>query len=214
MTSSRHQRALRAAAAATLATFVALLSHVAAGGEPPSALGAALPWALSLMISLPVVGCRVSVVRLGAAVTAAQTLFHVMFALGVVPLAGSARMPTPASGLTGPFSLHAGHMSLPASPSAPGEIAAAAPDAAMIGAHILAAAITTLLLHRGERLLAALADLARRIATRLRSVTRDAVPSAPMPPRLRPLASSVRTPRLRALVAAPARRGPPALLAL
>lgn len=213
MTPSRHQRALRAAAAATLATFVALLSHVAAGGEPPSALGAALPWALSLMISLAVVGRRVSVVRLGAAVTAAQTLFHVMFALGVVPLAGSARIATP-SGLTGPFSLHAGHMSLPASPSAPGAVAAATPDAAMIGAHILAAAITTLLLHRGERLLAALADLARRIATRLRSVTRDAVPSAPMPPRLRPLASSVRTPRRRALVAAPARRGPPALLAL
>ncbi|OYC96001.1 hypothetical protein [Microbacterium sp. Yaish 1] len=214
MTSPRHQRALRASAAATLATFVALLSHVAAGGEPPSALGAALPWALSLVVSLVIVGRRLSVVRLGVAVTAAQVLFHVMFALGVVPLAGSAGVSTGGTSQTGPMSLHAGHMSLPASVSAPGALSAVAPDAAMIGAHVLAAVATTLLLHRGERLLAGLVGLARRIAVRLRSVARGAVPSAPAPLRVRPLVSSVRMPRRRALVAAPARRGPPALLVL
>ncbi|MDQ1217096.1 hypothetical protein [Microbacterium arborescens] len=214
MNSPRHQRALRAGAAATLATFVALLSHVAAGGEPPSALGAALPWALSLVVSLVIVGRRLSVVRLGAAVAAAQVLFHVMFALGVVPLAGSAGVSTAGTSQTGPMSLHPGHVPLPASVSAPGALAAVAPDAAMIGAHVLAAVATTLLLHRGERLLAGLIGLARRIAVRLRSVARDAVPSAPAPLRVRPLVSSVRMPRRRALVAAPARRGPPALLVL
>lgn len=216
MTSPRHQRALRAVAAATLATFVALLSHVAAGGEPPSPLGAALPWALSLMVSLLVVGRRLSVVRLGVAVTAAQALFHVMFALGVVPLAGSAPGAPGAAGQTGPFSLHAGHMSLPASlaiPGVPGALAGVAPDAAMLAAHVLAAAVTTLLLHRGEQLVAALSDIARRIALRLRTVTRGALPRVQMPPRVRPLTASVGMPRLRALLAAPARRGPPALLA-
>ncbi|OWP21881.1 hypothetical protein CBF90_09330 [Microbacterium sp. AISO3] len=214
MTSPRHQRALRAGAAATLATFVALLSHVAAGGEPPSGLGAALPWALSLVVSLVVVGRRLSAVRLGAAVTAAQVLFHVMFALGVVPLAGSAGVSTAGASQTTPMSLHAGHMSLPASLSAPGALAAVAPDAAMIGAHVLAAVATTLLLHRGERLLSALLGLARRIAVRLRSAARDAVPPAPNPLRVRAIVSSVRMPRRCALVAAPARRGPPVLLAL
>ncbi|MFS0714122.1 hypothetical protein ABC195_09565 [Microbacterium sp. 2P01SA-2] len=214
MISSRQQRALRAVVAATLATFVALLSHVTAGGEPPSLLGAALPWALSSMVSLLVVGRRLSLARLGAAVAAAQVLFHVMFALGVVPLAGSAGPAGASAGPAGPISLHAGHMSLPASLSEPGALAAVAPDVAMIVAHVVAAVLTTVLLHSGERLVGALAGLARRIALRLRSVARDAVLPAPTSPLPVPVVSNVRAPRLRALIAAPARRGPPVLLAL
>lgn len=214
MTSPRQQRALRAGAAATLATAVALLSHVAGGGEAPAPLGVALPWALSLVVCLLLVGRRLSGLRLGLAVTAAQVLFHAMFAVGVVPLAGSAHAPGATGAAGEPRGLHSGHMSLPASVTAPGSIEQVIPDAAMIGAHLAAAFATTLMLHRGERLLTALADLARRIGRRLRAVVRGAVPPSTAPLRRRTVAVPVRSRHPRPLIAAPARRGPPILLAL
>ena len=213
MTAPRQQRALRATAAATLATFVALLSHVAAGGAPPSALGALLPWALSLLVSLVGVGRRLSLARLGAAVTASQVIFHTMFVLGVVPLAGSTASAAALTGSSGAHSLHAGHMSLPASLSSPAGIAAAMPDVAMLAAHLAAAIITTALLHRGERLLAGIVDLARRVAVRLRAVAADVVPRSFTPVRTRVAAVDHRVRHPRPLVASPARRGPPVLLA-
>ncbi|QLD11318.1 hypothetical protein [Microbacterium oleivorans] len=213
MTPPRQQRALRASAAATLATFVALLSHVSAGGAPPSLLGVLLPWALSLPLTLIVVGHRLSIARLGAGVASAQLIFHAMFALGVVPSVGSATVAVDAAGDRGLQALHAAHMSLPASFSSPASPVAALPDAAMLGAHLLAAVVTTLLLHRAECLMAALGGLAQRIALRLRAVARDIVPPVRTPLRIR-LAAAVRRRHPRPLIAAPSRRGPPRLLVL
>lgn len=212
MTSPRQQRALRAGAAATLATVVALLSHVAGGGAAPAPLAVALPWALSLVVCLLVVGRRLSGVRLGMAVTAAQVLFHAMFVLGVVPSAGSTHTSVAGAG-SGSHGLHSGHMSLPASLVSPGPIAQMMPDAAMIGAHVVAALVTTLVLHRGERLLVALAELARRIGRRLGAVARDLVPPPASPLRPRGMRAPIRARHPRPLIAAPGRRGPPLLLA-
>lgn len=208
MTSLRQQRAIRATAAASLATFVALLSHVAAGGAPPSLLGVAAPWALSLLVCLGLAGRRLSTVRLGAAVTAAQVLFHVLFALGVVPLAAAA------SSSAAALDAHAGHMPVAASFASSGVDLAVVPDAAMLAAHVGAAVVTTALLHRGELLLVGLGALARRIGLRLRAADLDVVmPVVASSPR-RPIAARIRPPRSRPLIASPGRRGPPALLAL
>lgn len=207
MSSLRQQRATRATAAASLATFVALLSHVAAGGAPPSLLGVAVPWALSLLVCLGLAGRRLSAVRLTAAVTAAQALFHLLFALGVVPLAAAATSSTAA------LDAHAGHMPAAASFASPGVAATIVPDAAMLAAHVVAAIATTALLHRGELLLVGLGVLARRIGLRLRAADRDVVMPVVSSPR-RPIVVRMRPPRPRPLIASPARRGPPALLAL
>lgn len=210
MVSVRQQRAVRATASASLATFVALLSHVAAGGPPPSVLGIALPWALSLIVCLGLAGRRLSVMRVGAAVAAAQAVFHVLFALGVVPLASAG----PAPGAAG-LAAHAGHMPVAASSLASVPTSAVVvPDAAMLGAHVIAAVVTTLVLHRGELLLVGLGELARRVARRLRAAGRDVVPPTAVSPRRRGFASSTSAPRPRPLIASPARRGPPSLLAL
>ncbi|SDQ27510.1 hypothetical protein [Microbacterium sp. cf332] len=213
MPSPRQQRSLRAGAAASLATFVALLSHVAAGGAPPSVLGVLLPWALSLLIALLIVGRRLSLARLGTAVATAQVVFHAMFALGVVPSAGSAGSATVTGGGHAAHNLFAAHMSLSASVASPAGFSAVVPDAAMLAAHVVAAVLTTLVLHRGEHLVAGLGALAQRIAVRIRAVARDVVPPVRTPTRARSGAGEVRVRHPRPLVAAPARRGPPVLLA-
>ncbi len=209
MNPARQHRALRASAAATLATFVALMSHVAAGGAPPAPLGVLLPWSLSLLAALPLVGRRLSPVRLSAAVVVAQVLFHVFFALGIVPAspvgAPSARAETAGGG-------HAGHMPFMASAgggaaAVPGHLV---PDLAMVLAHAAAAVITIVALHHAERLVAALVALARRIGVRLRAVLRGIV-SPPMPPApAQPGSGDGVIRRARPLIAAPALRGPPA----
>ncbi|KAA9089764.1 hypothetical protein [Microbacterium radiodurans] len=213
MTQARQHRALRASAAATLATFVALMSHVAAGGDPPAVLGVVLPWSLSLLASLLLVGRRLSLVRLSAAVVAAQALFHVVFALGIMPAApavGAAAGDAPAAG-----GGHAGHMSFPASLGSDASALPAhlAPDLAMVLAHAAAAVITIAALHRAERLVSALLAVARRIAVRLRAVLGGII-SRPMPPApARPRSGGRVARHPRPLIAAPALRGPPALFA-
>ncbi|MEH3089961.1 MAG: hypothetical protein PGN24_10330 [Microbacterium arborescens] len=214
MPSPRQQRALRAGAAATLATFVALLSHVSAGGEPPALLGVALPWALSLVVCLLVVGRRLSALRLAAAVVGAQVLFHALFSLGVVPSSGSLPSAPFGPANMSAHSLHTGHMSMSASILPGGPIIGMTPDAAMLAAHLVAAIVTTVVLHRGERLVVAVAELARRAGLKLRAAA--GIPVRPTNPSLRPRigGAPVRARHPRPLVASPARRGPPALLAL
>src|SRR5690606_16871403 len=82
MRTARMTRVARGSAAATLATFVALLSHVAAGGAMPGWLGVAAPWMFSILVCVPLAGRRLSVLRVTAAVVVSQALFHVLFVLG------------------------------------------------------------------------------------------------------------------------------------
>lgn len=208
MISARQQRVLRAAAAATLATVVALLSHLAAGGALPALAGLALPWALSLAVCTVLSGRDLSLARLSVAVGAAQTLFHVLFVVGVVP---------PASAAAATVSGHH-HGYMPSSESgssaaAPAGAALAHLDGGMLFAHVLAAVATVAALHRGERLLRALVALAGRVRARLRLWAGTVAPPV-SPLRMPAPAASGFIARLHPLVASPARRGPPLLSSL
>ncbi|MGI6878919.1 hypothetical protein [Microbacterium sp. gxy059] len=199
MASSRGTQLLRGAAGASVATFVALLSHVGAGGEMPALLGVAVPWILSLMVCTLLAGRRLSAVRLSLAVVSSQALFHVLFVLGAVQA-----LPT------GGGHHHSLEPIVLASGTAGDRLVA---DPLMWAGHALAAVATVLILHRGEaeilRGLQLVRDLARCAVRRLVAFL-DAPQEFPAPrvaaPRrdddLRPLVLVVSSLR---------RRGPPAL---
>lgn len=184
---SRQLRLLRGAAASSIATIIAAVSHTIGGGAPPHPL---LIIALSVLLtplSALMVGRTQRVGRLSAAVLVSQTVFHVLFV---------------ALGATASSAVVTGHhhvMTLDP------ESSTVAPDAGMLGAHVVAAAITIAVLWRGEQLLCA-------IRRWVRAVLRTRIPrvhaSWPVPPSLpvtaRRCASRVHTGDI-------SRRGPPAL---
>lgn len=171
-------RVLRGLVSASAATAVALLGHLVAGGPAPGWLGLLLPWWLSVTLCTALAGRTVSLPRLSAGVMLSQGAFHALFVLGSP--AGMLRAPSPGAGHG-----HHHHLdplagsSLPADPAhlAHGAHAAALPHLAhaahltpaMLLGHVLAAAITIALLHRGETglLRAARIDLAGRRLARL-----------------------------------------------
>ncbi|WP_022880167.1 hypothetical protein [Microbacterium sp. B19] len=190
----RGTRVARGAAGASLATFVALLSHVTAGGDVPGWFGIVVPLALSFVVCTILAGRRLSVWRLAPAVALSQLLFHTLFVLGA------------------PDSRVAGHVHGAARVEMTGpDLAMIAPDAAMWGWHLVAAAATTLALHRGERTLALLRTLADRAVEWLRA--RVAVASTVLvpTPRRRVLAEVVAVVRPTSVLLADSarRRGPP-----
>ncbi|CAH0206757.1 hypothetical protein SRABI128_01872 [Microbacterium sp. Bi128] len=190
----RGTRVARGAVGASLATFVALLSHVTAGGDVPGWLGILIPWALSFVVCTVLAGRRLSLWRLAPAVTLSQLLFHTLFVLGAHDPAA------------------AGHVHGGALPSLAGpDLTMVAPDAAMWAWHLVAATATTLALHRGERTIAVLRTLADRLGAWLR--VRVALASAlPRPvARRRVLAEIVAVVRPTSVLLAGSarRRGPP-----
>lgn len=154
-------RVVRGTSAGTAATLFALTFHLLADGAAPSPLAILAPLGASVLVGVLLAGHRLSLGRLALTVTAAQVLFHVLFVLGVprAPHAGGIHAalavppthPVPA-GHTGhvdavasvapvvgvPDVTHAGH---------------AHGDVAMVAAHLAAALLTLVLLHRGERAL-------------------------------------------------------------
>lgn len=113
----------------------------------PGPLGILVPWILSLMVCVLLAGRSLSLTRLSVSVVASQFLFHVLFVLGTV---------TP-SGTAAPAHVHGGALVLPESVGLSG---AATADGTMWLGHAIAALITVVALHRGERMLLALRDLA------------------------------------------------------
>lgn len=195
---SRARRGLHGVAAASFATFVALASHVLAGGESPTWIGVLAPWTLAVAASTVLAGRTLSLPRLSAAVLVSQGLFHALFSLG----AGSAAA-TGGDAHTG----HAGH-------GAPGGFdataVAASADAAMWAWHAVAAVVTIAALYHGERVLALLATLTSRFARWVRA-------TLPAPAPITHLLLRPRTPALQVVlpagvhpVATPL-RGPPLL---
>lgn len=186
---TRAARTLRGTAAAAIATFTALFSHVAAGAPLPGWVGIAVPFALATLVSIAVAGRRHSLPRLAVAITLSQALFHTLFVLG----AGGS--------VTGASAHHA----------AAGSIAYAAPalhdhlGPGMWLGHALAALVTIAAVHRAERTLRALGRLLRRVAL-------PAALPAPLPPE-RPRAlgvlSAPRVRRTRAVASPAVLRGPP-----
>ena len=109
--SSRGARVVRGFAAASVATLVAALFHVAGGGLAPSALALTLSLVFSSLGSIALVGKRVAAWRLTLSVLVSQFLFHALFTLS--PSATFSGMPADGH-------LHAGmHLTLvPGSTSA------------------------------------------------------------------------------------------------
>ncbi|WP_313355629.1 hypothetical protein [Microbacterium sp.] len=191
MRSSGRSRLLRGFAGASVSTFVALASHVGVGGQMPGMLGIAVPWLLSFMVCTLLSGIRLSAIRLTFSVMVSQALFHVLFVLGAI---------TPRGGIAphvhGPLTLPAGSAVL------------VPEDAGMWVAHGVAAMITVIALHRGERLiqtLIALASAVVRWLTRAVAIA-PALPAIPTRPRWVALTAPRRTDQQLSPLR---RRGPP-----
>lgn len=156
----RVRRVRLAFVAASASTFIALASHVFAGGGMPGFLGIAFPLGLAVLACILLGRIRTDSLRLALSVGASQFLFHTLFVLGTPPASVGA----------GPTAdAHAGHGQLAAS-SAMADFATSA-GASTTGAalhlghdgplmwamHAVAAVLTALALYFGETLLAKLA---------------------------------------------------------
>ena len=194
MRPSRRPRLIRGLLAASIATFVALASHVWVGGTMPGMLGIAVPWMLSVMVCTLLAGRQLSLLRLSASVLLSQALFHVLFVLGAI---------TPQTGPTAHD--HGAPILLPAT----GAVALVPEDAGMWLAHVAAAVCTIALLHRGERTAQALSALAAELVAWARRLIIVPVP-APAPVGVRRRWAITRAPLRRdPLRSALRRRGPP-----
>ena len=184
-----------------MAIFTALAGHVSAGGAMPGPLGILVPWMLAFMVCVLLAGRRLSVVRLGLSVAVSQFLFHALFVLGTV---------TPSGVSVG--HVHGAPLQLPAVSA---EAAMSTADGMMWFGHAIAAAVTVIVLHRGERMLLTLQALA---AQAVRWVRRriDAVLVAPSPLRTRGLAPAAQAPARPTSTFLSTRRGraPPQLSAV
>lgn len=189
---------MRGFAASSVAIFTALAGHVTSGGLMPGMLGIAVPWVLSFMVCVLLAGRRLSVVRLAASVAISQFLFHVLFVLGAI---------TPAVAMTG--HQHGAHLMMSDSSGVAEAIAA---GGMMWFGHALAALVTVVALHRGERLLLGLRDLAQRSIRWLRRRL-DIVAPRPLLPAPAVAPAVAVTPLRSALLLAPLRGRAPPLLA-
>lgn len=153
--SPRQLRTLRGVSAAAVATLVAATAHTLAGGGAPPPAFVASVIVLAAPLAVLLVGRKLSLPRVTAIVLAAQALFHTAF--GVI-----SSVPLPAGGTTGHH-----HAPAPLALSEPTEATTALlPQAVMLIAHLLAAVVTVLALHRGEHLLRALARGVGRVLQR------------------------------------------------
>lgn len=194
---SRAVRTARGSLGAAIATLFAAASHALAGGAITAlALVATALVALPLCVALA--GRAGSLWRLGLGVTASQFLYHWSFSeLGV-----SAGGEAPVGGA------HTAHRALLA--FSPELSASSAADAWMWAAHAVAAALTIMLMHRGERAALGLISVLRRALISLPMRPVSEVRPAPRPAAVSHSIALLRE-RLTVL-AAISHRGPPALI--
>lgn len=204
--------ALRGVLTELVATSAALCGHLAAGGSVPTLLGLAVPLALSVSVSSVLLASRVSRWRLAVAALLGQLAFHTLFVLGAG--AGGARVAHHHHAWSAP-----GDVSTAGSASGPSWMVSAHLDAPMLVWHIVAAALTVLVIRRGERACRGLADLTEHIAAHLAAVASTLLCDPahlvvlPRPPRIRerPHALTPRR-RQRACRRPLLRRGPPRII--
>ena len=136
---ARQLRTLRGMAAASTAAWTAAVSHTLGGGVPPSPVLVLATALLAAPFAVLLAGRRLGILRLSITVVATQLLLHAAFSVtaGLDPSAGS--------------HVHAGPLVVTA------PVASVAPDAVMSSWHLLAAAVTIVLLHRGEAILRSIA---------------------------------------------------------
>lgn len=225
MSSSREPlRLVRGAGAATVATAVAAGGHVLGGGIMPSWLGMALPWWLSVTVCTVLAGSRFSLPRMMTAILASQTLFHTVFVVGTRSASpvvmvdppgshlGHGLHPAGAADMTSSLSIHSAHGTGAVVEQA---LHGSHGGGQMALAHVLAAVVTALLLHRGETFLFRCFSVARQLVGALCPRLR-AEPALIDPPllRLRPAPAVLCLLHAqRALLSLQRRRGPPLLLA-
>ncbi|MGO2110650.1 MAG: hypothetical protein ACTH31_03460 [Pseudoclavibacter sp.] len=146
-------RGVKAMLTAGLATVGALAAHVAGGGASPGVAQTIIAVAIAALVALPLSGRAVSPARLAAVVAASQALFHLFFLVGEPSNAALIFTQAPGhehhavialTGETPLLSSHALHLT-----------------PAMIAAHLIAAALTLVALHSGERLIERVAEAAR-----------------------------------------------------
>jgi len=193
MAASRRIPLLRGFVAASIATFVALASHVWVDGRMPGPLGVLVPWLLSFMLCTLLAGRRLSLVRLSLSVAVSQLLFHALFVLGsITPQGGFA----PHDHTAMVLAFEGAALPIPA-------------DSGMWGAHAVAAVVTIGMLHRGEQLVRALLRAASDLRAWLGRVVLLPAPASVV----RPVSARwavVPAPRRRdPLLAGLRRRGPP-----
>lgn len=207
MRHSRPQRLLRGLASSAIATFVALLSHVTAGGDMPAWVGIVIPWVFAMAVCTLLAGRRLSAVRLSISVVVSQVLFHTLFVLGSVS-SGSDAAHVHETHLS-PAHLHG---ALAITPSAGGEVPAM--SGMMWLGHAAAAVLTIVALYAGERTLRALRTIATRLVAWLRRRLSSMPPVVTAP--ARQILSAWRAPSIvRNVSATPvSRRGPPLSLAV
>lgn len=186
----RGRRALRGAAASAIAVLFAGAAHTLSGGDAPPLWLMIAVTILATPASVLLVGRRRNLGGLAAAVVAAQSLLHVAFA--------SVGTSDPSMG---GFSMHHAHLSsLTFGP-------ADAAGAVMTAGHLVAAAVTFVVLAWGERMLSALARGIRRLIAR-------PVGFVPLLDARIPRISARRAPaRAATVLRAFSRRGPPTRLA-
>lgn len=161
MRSSRQLRLLRGSVAASVATFVALMSHVAGGGQAPGWLSVVVSWVLSLAVCTVLAGRQLSRRRLSISVAASQALFHTLFVLGAGAVSGST--------MTGGHAGHSGHMTMVmTSPTGSDTVQMIQADPTMWFWHAIAAVATVAVLYRGERALLRMRDLAGQLVAWVR----------------------------------------------
>ncbi|HIY65019.1 MAG TPA: hypothetical protein H9830_01920 [Candidatus Agrococcus pullicola] len=201
MLEHRHSRALRGATTASFATFVALMSHIAAGADVPGPLGIVVPLAIALPICTIVAGRRLSLLGISVSVAISQLLFHALFIFGTVPFAlqsGHAHHSMPETAMHGAAAAHEhAHFLFADSP-------------AMMIAHAVAAAITALGLYRGEIALAAILRTGRSALGFARAVlVLVPVPEKPDAPSVPIVTRQRRESATTVLLPVHAYRGPP-----
>lgn len=153
-------RAARGAVVAAFSTFVALASHVLAGGAVPGLLGIVVPLVFATSTCIALAGLRRSWLRLSVSVALSQLLFHTLFVVG----AASTSTVTVVGGGTGGHAGHGADATLMVMGSAGSSMSHAShAGASMWVAHAVAALVTVVTLQRGEAVLTRFARLAGRL---------------------------------------------------
>ncbi len=145
---SAGRRLVRGSIAAGLSTWIALAFHLLGGGEVPAAVGVIIPFVLSWCACVTLATWRRDALRLTTSVIASQGLFHLLFTLGAAGASSGGH--------------HGSAVHLGAADAAGG-----AAWSQMWLAHLVAAGITVLALHSGERALRQLARAVVAVARRL-----------------------------------------------
>lgn len=200
--SHRTVRTVRAVLASSVATLVALVSHLAAGGPVPPLLLVAAVCVLAWLPAVLLIGRRSSPIRQAVVIALSEGLLHVTFTLG-------AAAPPPGAVL----GADAVTVSMPGmgTPTVAEAMPPMSTSPAMWLAHAVAAALTMIAWSRGEAAFWTIVRLAHRLALAV-------LPALLPAPFAAPPASTCSRPEgspsfhLRRVLSAHARRGPPPLV--